>query len=63
MNRIDDIDVMRLRFAVRNGWSIHRAAKLAGMNCGHAACIVRGIYRRQPRDVDQLARDLGLAGE
>lgn len=58
---ISDVEIMRIRFAVQNGWTPRKAAKLSGHSSAYVLDLVACRYRKTPRDIDQLARDLGLA--
>lgn len=58
---ISDIDVMRIRWARRNGWKPSKIARLANVSPCHVSAICSRVWRREPRDIDRLAADLGMA--
>lgn len=62
MGMLSDFEVMRIRHAARY-WPMYRVARLAHVSPATVQRIVRGEIHREPRNCEQLLKDLGVTHE
>ena len=58
------MSALEIRIAIfRNGLTVKRAARLAGMNPNRAGRILRGDYPARPGELEALGKVVGAAAE
>lgn len=58
--RLTDIDVLRLRYAIRNGWKLTMVESVTGICIEAIRCITKGTRYYWPADLIELAAELRM---